>query len=122
MTAQLAHVRLFVLRRIAPILLLLCFASIGTGTLEYLHNLEHAAEDAREDALAQSSGAPVEQHHHDESNCQVHAQLHLPFISGGWVPLLVCLGLFVAFLTLLDTPLIPRLVLARIDCRGPPVA
>ena len=60
--------------------------------------------------------APV----HDESNCPVHAQLHLPFIAGGWVPLLVCLGLFVAFLTLLPASLVSHRPPLRPDCRGPP--
>jgi hypothetical protein len=110
----------FTVRKLASILLLICFFSIGTGALEYIHNLAHAAEDAREDAQAKAAGIPVEQHHHDESNCEVHAQLHMPLIVSGWVPILVCLGLFVAFLTLLETPLIPRLLPQRIDCRGPP--
>ena len=110
------------MRQFPALVLLLCFAAIGTGTLEYLHNLQHAAEDARADALAQAAGQPIDEHHHDEFNCSVHAQLHLPFVSAGWVPLLVCLGLFVAFVTLLNTPLIPRLTPARIGCRGPPVS
>jgi hypothetical protein len=109
------------LKKLASILLLACFLALGTGTLEYLHNLQHAEQDAREDAAAKASGQPVDEHHHDDSNCQVHAQLHMPFTGGaGWLPILVFLGLFVAFLTLLDTPLIPRLTPARIDCRGPP--
>jgi hypothetical protein len=108
-------------RRTTSILLLLCFAALGTGTLEYLHNLNHAREDAMEDAIAKTNHQPVEHHHHDESNCEVHAQLHLPYIAAGWVPLLICLGLFVAFLTQLNTPLIPRQLPTRIDCRGPPV-
>jgi hypothetical protein len=104
--------------------LLLVFLALGTGTLEYLHNLQHAQEDAREDALLARKGGPLtphESHEHDDSNCPVHAQLHLPLMSGGWVPLLVLLGLFVAFLSLLSQPLIHRAVPARIDCRGPPV-
>ena len=39
-----------------------------------------------------------------------------------WAPLVICLGLLVFFLILLDRPLIPRLLPARIDCRGPPTA
>jgi hypothetical protein len=45
----------------------------------------------------------------------------MPIMNVGWVPLLVFLGLFVAFLSLLATSLIPRPLPARIDCRGPPV-
>jgi hypothetical protein len=108
-------------RRYASILLLLCFVGLGTGALEWMHNLEHRLEDAREDRVAQSTGRPISSHHHDESNCDVHAQLHMPILNVGWVPLLVFLGLFVAFLSLLATPLIPRPLPARIDCRGPPI-
>jgi hypothetical protein len=59
---------------------------------------------------------------HDESNCFVHAQLHIARILVGWVPLLVLLGLFVAFLTLIAVPLISQRQLFRIDCRGPPIS
>jgi hypothetical protein len=108
------------LKRLGAILLIGCFLGIGSGVLEYVHDLVHDMEDAQQDAICVRLGIPVQPHHHDESNCEVHAQLHMPLLMAGWTPLLICLGLFVAFLTLLDTPLIPRLVPARIDCRGPP--
>jgi hypothetical protein len=63
---------------------------------------------------------PVVPHQHDESNCAIHAQLHLQFLAAGFTPILICLGLFLAFLSLLDSPLLGRLLPARIDCRGPP--
>jgi hypothetical protein len=109
------------LYRWASFVLLLCFLGLGSGGLEYAHNLQHDAEDAIEDAKAKASGLPVERHHHDESNCHVHAQLHLGCIPVGWVPVLISLGLWVSFLTLMDRPLIPRAMPVRIDCRGPPV-
>jgi hypothetical protein len=110
------------MRRVPAILLLLCFLGLGTGAMEYFHEQEHAREDARLDAIAKAAGVPVPAHHeHDDSNCPVHAQLHLPLISIGWIPILVCLGLWIGFLTLLATPLIPRPVFTCIDCRGPPV-
>jgi hypothetical protein len=108
--------------RFSAILLAFCYLALGTGGLEYAHNLQHAAEDAKVDAIATAAGAPVEHHQHDETNCDVHAQLHLALFLTSWVPTLICLGLFVAFLTLILTPLIPRLVPVRIDCRGPPRA
>ena len=106
--------------RFASFFLVLCFLGLGSGGMEYVHNLQHDAEDAIEDAKARAAGLPAEQHHHDESNCHVHAQLHLGLVSTGWVPFLVALGLLVAFLTLRDQPLIPRAMPVRIDCRGPP--
>jgi len=109
-----------VLYRIASILLLFYFLGLGTGTWEFLHERQHEAEDARVDAVARAMHLPVAPHHHDEANCEICAAIHVSFVATAWVPLLICLGLFVAFLTLLDAPLIPRMVPARIDCRGPP--
>ncbi len=58
---------------------------------------------------------------HDESNCFVHAQLHLARMPVAWVPLLILLGLFVAFLTQIASPLVSQRQIFRIDCRGPPL-
>jgi hypothetical protein len=107
--------------RVASYLLLCVFLALGTGAAEYVHNLQHAAEDAKEDAIAAASGHPSQEHHHDESNCAVHAQLHMPFVAVGWVPILLTLGLLLALLSLSITPLIPRMLPVRVDCRGPPV-
>ena len=98
----------------AAIFLLISFLGLGTGALSYLHELQHEHEDAQ--AGHDDRHAPV----HDESNCFVHAQLHLPTVSVGWVPLLICLGLFVAFVTELAPPLVSQRAFFRIACRGPP--
>jgi hypothetical protein len=107
--------------RFAAILLAMCFLAHGTGMLEYLHNLEHAREDAEEDAKILAAGQPVEHHHHDETNCEVHAQLHMALFFTSWTPVLVFLGLFVAFLTLLAVPVVSHRSPRRIHCRGPPL-
>ena len=110
-----------VLRYLAAIPLLLCFLMRGTGGLARLHDLQHAAEDAAHAAAAEAAGQPHhEAPHHDTSNCDLHAQFQLPVIASSHVPLLVCLGLFVTFLTLLPSRLVAYHALARIDCRGPP--
>jgi hypothetical protein len=109
------------LNRVASIVLLMCFLGLGSGALNYVHQMEHRRQDAVIDAVLRAAGLPVQPHHHDDSNCEVCAQLHLQYVFIRWVPFLVCLGLFIAFLTLLDAPMIPRLLPARIDCRGPPV-
>ena len=108
------------MKRLAAILLLICFLPLGTGGLLYLHEMQHQREDAQQDAIAKAAGAPITPHHHDESNCQTCAQLHMPMLAAGWTPILICLGLLIAFLTLLDAPLISRPAPSRIDCRGPP--
>ena len=110
------------MRRISSIVLLLTFLCFGTGLFEYLHNLHHQYEDRIAAINAHKHGqktpaAPI----HDESNCFVHGQLHIAQIPVAWIPLLVLLGLFVAFLTQIAVPLISQRQLFRIDCRGPPV-
>ena len=109
------------MRRVASQIVILCFLVMGTGSLEYVHNLEHALEDANEARAGRQheerDRAPA---HHDESNCAVHAQLHMPALSGGWVPLLVLLGVFVAFLSEIAPRWTPARWCLNIDCRGPP--
>lgn len=105
------------MRRVTAILLLLGFVALGAGMLQSLHLRTHLLEHAQFKAAAPTD----QQHDPSDDDCALCAQLHLPTISAGWVPLLVCLGLLVAFLTLLTPPLIPQRVLVRLGCRGPPL-
>ena len=121
------------MRRLAAILLIVSFLALGAGALEHAHNLQHIHDDSlanlhsrihdEHDGAHHADGAvPVPHKHGGDSpaECFLHALLHTPMLSTGYVPLLVCLGLFIAFLTLLtERPAAARL-LARIDCRGPP--
>jgi hypothetical protein len=111
--------------------LLLTFLLLGSGALEYFHNWAHEMED-RLDDQAQALAAPrppahmhpipmAPHHEHDENNCEVHAQLHMAVIVISWTALLIRLGIWIAFLSLIAIGLIPRLLPERIDCRGPPV-
>ena len=126
------------MHRSATILLALSFALLGSGAAEHVHNLDHAARDAAlalhershhacEGAHKHAGHDDDHDHHHpapapghDASNCDIHAQLQAPAIAAGSVPVLVCLGLFVSFLTLLSPRLTPQRVPPRTDCRGPP--
>jgi hypothetical protein len=111
-----------IVRRVAAILLMLSFLGLGSGVLEYLHNLQHEREDAAEPKLARAAGLPEQPHKtHDQTNCEFHAQLHVLMLSSGWVPLLVLLGVFIACLTTLAEPLVGQRIPLRIDCRGPPL-
>lgn len=114
--------------RTAAIVLILCYAALGSGAMEYWHNAQHAAEDAaiaagRIDVASAASHDDDHDHSpiHDESNCPVHAQLHLAGLAVAWVPLLICLGFFVAFLTLLPPCVVARQAVFALPCRGPPL-
>lgn len=87
--------------------------AVGSGAAGFVHNLHHAEDE--------TSSAPAESKH-DESNCVIHAQLRAPMLSVGYVPILVSLGLFVAFLTSLAQSPAVQTVHIRLDCRGPPRA
>src|SRR6476661_2347519 len=104
---------LLVVKRGIPVLLILCFGALGSGLLRYAHDAVHALQDGRETAPVFSSNrtdatrapAPTPApRHHDETNCDLHARLSAPLMSASVVPVLVCLGLFVAFLSLLPPP------------------
>jgi hypothetical protein len=116
------------MRQVAALVLAVCFLTLGSGAAEYLHNAQHEREDAAS-AAGDRAGAPAghpDDHPagplHNDTNCRTHAILHSPLLTGGWVPLLVFLGLFVAFLTLLPRSLTSLRLPLRIDCRGPPVS
>ena len=116
------------LRYTAPTLLVACFLALGSGALRFAHDAQHAREDAARAACAEagvggerhSHGRDHHHRHHDDSNCALHALLGAPLLALGAVPVLVQLGVFVAFLTLLAPPLARLRLPARIDCRGPP--
>ena len=102
-----------VVRRVPAAILILAFAALGSGLLLHVHNAAHAAEDAQHD----------HEHHPiplDTGTCDLHGKLTLPMLSGGFTPLLVALGLFVAFLTQLTPAWNSAFAHVRLDCRGPP--
>jgi hypothetical protein len=107
--------------RIAAVILVFCYLALGSGAVERWHNAQHAAEDAAAIRAAEDAGLPAPVIPiHDDSNCFVHAQIHLSTMAVAWVPLLILLGVFVAFLTLLPMKVagvVPQFALA---CRGPP--
>jgi hypothetical protein len=107
--------------RATTIVLLLAFMATGSGLMGELHRREHAADQSvlrSAKAAWQAPGEPG----HDERNCAVCLTLHMPFMASGYVPLLICLGLWVEFLTSLRPRLNPQRVHRSIDCRGPPSA
>jgi hypothetical protein len=110
------------MRFVTASLLILCYLALGSGAMERLHNAQHAAEDAAQLSLASLPGAPVAPiSDHNDSNCAIHAQLHFSTSIVAWVPLLICIGLFVAFLTMLPRPIPVAHYFHFVSCRGPPV-
>lgn len=92
-------------RRLPAIALLLAFLATGTGALAWAHELNHQVQETAD---------------HEPDHCDVCVQLHLPVMPAGWTPLLVCLGLFAAFLTLLTRRLASQRIALSVCCRGPP--
>jgi hypothetical protein len=90
------------LRRIASIVLILTFLGIGTGAIEYWHNLDHDAAS------------------HDENNCPTHAILRAPGITAAAPPLLCLTDAQSDLVIVLPASLPSQHAPARIDCRGPP--
>ena len=116
------------MKRLASIVLVVCFAGLGSGWFRHAHDAAHATADAaafntgpRHGASAPSP-APADVPRHDESNCSLHALLNAPLVHAAAVPLLVLAGVFVAFLSLLAPPPVSRRHFDRLDCRGPPPA
>jgi hypothetical protein len=104
-------------RRFTSIFLLGSFLFLGSGLLERVHNLVHEHQDAAAAHRQHGSETPPP---HDETDCFLHGLLRAPVMSVGWVPVLVFLGLFVAFVSeLADRPTLAKLP-SRLDCRGPP--
>jgi hypothetical protein len=98
--------------RVAAMVLAVSFLCLGTGLLRYAHDAAHAREDANKTV--------PDPRPHDETNCDLHARLSAPMTAAPVLPALVLLGVFVAFLTLLPTPVAHLRLPGRIDCRGPP--
>ena len=108
------------MRRIVAIFLIGYVLALTSGALARVHDAAHAMADQLATASASHDDPAPPVHDHDESNCFLHAQLKLPMAPAGYVPLLVSLGLLVAFLTELPQSVERPRVAHRIDCRGPP--
>jgi hypothetical protein len=103
-----------VVRRVGASILVFAFAALGSGLLLHVHNAAHAAEHARVEG---------DVHHHvpvDTRTCDLHGKLTLPMLSAGFSPVLIALGLLVAFLTQLTPAWDSAFAHVRLDCRGPP--
>ena len=122
----------FVRMRFPAILLSTWFALLGTGAAEFAHNLQHRHEEhLAAAAAAEHAHATDQDHDHDDdsapgsplpsdSNCPVHAQLHLPLMAGAWLPPLVLSTASVPLVPPPPASLVSHRSPARIDCRGPP--
>jgi hypothetical protein len=98
-------------RRLPIFVLLFTWLMLGTGTMEFLHDLQHEVEDA----VAHASHS-----HHDESNCPVHAQLHAPTIGPAVVALLDSNLPLVERVACFEQSVRPQAHCCDLSCRGPP--
>src|SRR5437762_13881200 len=87
---------LLILRRLASILLILAFVGIGSGAIEYWHNLDNQTS-------------------HDEANCPTHAILRAPGIVAAAAPVLCISDVHSARVIVLPASLPSQHAPARID-------
>jgi hypothetical protein len=105
--------------RLAPILLLLAFAALGSGLLERLHRQTHAAASSLKTSRPHDT-APQERRD-DDGACELCLTLHLPVILASIPSLLIFVGFLAASHTFFPaTPALQRLH-SPIDRRGPPI-
>ncbi|MGB7160803.1 MAG: hypothetical protein WBD40_22250 [Tepidisphaeraceae bacterium] len=105
------------MKRTGAIILILAFAALGSGSLLHVHNRAHAAEHVAADHHDADHQHPVPA---DSRSCDLHGMLTLPVLPGGFTPVLIALGLLVAFLTQLSPTWVSAFTHVRLDCRGPP--
>lgn len=93
---------------------------MSSGLMGYLHHhLEHE-QGARLQTPGKSWSQAPSEPGHDESRCAICMALHAPVLSAGYTPVLVLLGLFVAFLTQLPRSFTSVRLLLTLESRGPP--
>jgi hypothetical protein len=108
-----------VVQRLGRIFLLVSFAAMSSGLMKYLHELEHLSRPGVQAAGMHFSQTPSKPAH-DENDCAICMTLHAPLSFTGYTPVLVFLGLFVAFLTLLPRPFTSVRLPLVLESRGPP--
>jgi len=96
---------LITLRKFLAILLILTFVGLGTGAIEYVHNLDQHQGEAN----------------HDSSDCDFHCLLRAPLVLTTATPHLLSRGELLAIANFILPTLISQHTPGRIDCRGPPV-
>lgn len=108
------------MRRLASIILVLTFLAMGSGITQYAHEWQHAQQDA---ATGGVPCKPLQQHPiHNDLNCEIHAQLHMPITVVAWLPPAIEIGILAIAAFAPDRAVISQNDPDRIDCRGPPVA
>lgn len=120
------------MRRVAALLLVVGLLSLGSGSLDFAHELAHRLEEPPANAAAPSHDQRHDAHHHhhphdhrhphDEFTCHLYALLNAPLALTQAPKMLVGVGLLVGFLTLLFTPTERLRLPTRINCRGPPAS
>jgi hypothetical protein len=105
------------LRKLTSILLIIALFGLGSGAIEYLHNLDHHPHDvAHHHDPADHDHAPAD----DKSDCEFHYLLRAPILLTLAAPLLSQDATPIDSATFICSDLISQHAPTRIDCRGPP--
>jgi hypothetical protein len=109
----------------ASIFVLLVMSLMASGTLQFLHELDHEREDAAADARL--DGAPTspqpaksQPHPHSHDDCGLCFQFRAPALAGSWTVLMLDSGEWVRYVSMLAISQRSQTSPMRPPCRGPP--
>ena len=108
------------MRRLIALILACWFVLLGTGAVQYVHQLQHIREAGTCDRSSPWRDHQPGKHH--DSDCQLCLQLHQPLLAGEWPAALSSAIAVVGWVTSVPDAAFTSLPLLQIVCRGPPSA
>jgi hypothetical protein len=106
------------MRRAIALMLACCFALLGTGAVQYLHQLQHQHEAS---GIHQSDPWKHQPGKHSDSNCQLCLQLHQPLVAAENQAPSIGVMAIAGMISASADSAITSLPIRHIDCRGPPL-
>jgi hypothetical protein len=108
------------LRRVASIILIIALLALGSGAVEYRHNLDHHSDHLATSTIPDDHSGHDPAPADDKSDCPFHFLLRAPILLTLAAPLLSLDPAPVDSASFIYTPLLSQHTPTRIDCRGPP--
>jgi len=109
------------MRRVISYTLACWLVLLGTGWVQYLHNLEHALGQSATQVATDRGHAPRSiPSKHDDAKCQLCLQLHQPVWHGGSIIVSLAAASLVGRTEAAPNQWFGSRRLNWIDCRGPP--